>query len=243
MRSSSWPRAVSISIGTSEPARIRRQTSKPSRSGQHHVEEHRGERARCSSRRRPSRAVPLAAHLEAERPQVVGHEPRERRVVLDHQDALGHGRHPAQRAAAAGGRCASAQCPAPRRRGSGGRGRGARALLGRQGLGDRSTTADGHLARGLVGEGDLLPCAARSIAVAVDLRLRELARDRLAVARGASRRAAPARRSARSADAPGLLLLLVARVHAAQQPLERHPACCLAAAGSWPICAPNGCPP
>ena len=33
MRSSSCPRAVSISTGTSEAARIRRQTSKPSRSG------------------------------------------------------------------------------------------------------------------------------------------------------------------------------------------------------------------
>ena len=103
---------------------MRRQTSKPSRSG--------SITSRRTASKAPGRQAPQALgggadsrHLVTERAQVVGHEAPERLVVVDHEDALGHdpgGLRLPHRKRAAG--CAAAVCDGSSERpGAGGAGR------------------------------------------------------------------------------------------------------------------------
>ena len=91
MRSVSSPRAVSISTGVSGRARIRRQTSKPSRSGSITSRSTawkppRGQQRQAALRARRHR------HLEAVRREVLRDHRRQVLVVLDHEDAFRHPR-------------------------------------------------------------------------------------------------------------------------------------------------------
>ena len=229
MRSSSWPRAVSISTGTSERGADPAADLEAVAVGQHHVEEHRVETL-LPGPRRPSAAVPAALTSKPKRPQVVGHEQRQRRVVLDHQDALAHRPHsgpqprilqrragPASARGACSVRARQSAGPSPWKR-------WARSISSPRCSGVRTSARFGDGASRASStrrrRGRSPPCAsARS----------PRGRSPASRARGRSPRAAAVLRGDRRelvdralGDAPGLLLLLVARVHAAQRALDRH---------------------
>ena len=94
MRSVVSPRAVSIRIGTSESARTRRQTSKPSRSGSM-TSRTSASKACAFSAARPSAAVSRTVAREARLAEVLAHHRAEARVVVDDEDAVGHSRQAA----------------------------------------------------------------------------------------------------------------------------------------------------
>jgi hypothetical protein len=89
MRSGLLVAAVRITIGTSPPARSRRQSSKPSTSGKAEVEhdDARRRRSTASSPRRPC----FTDDLEARLLEVRADERADRVVVLDHDGNAAHG--------------------------------------------------------------------------------------------------------------------------------------------------------
>ena len=118
------PRAVSIRIGVAARARIRRQTSRPSMSGSIRSSTMASKASRAC-RARPGAAVGGAGDAEARLAEIVADHLGEAGVVLDQQDAVGHGRIlpavPARQIApdairGARRSCAAARASAPRRR-------------------------------------------------------------------------------------------------------------------------------